>query len=315
MFAEIIIPLALPKNYTWAIPARFQALVSPGIRVEVLLGRNKKYAGIIKKITLEKPAAFEPKEILQVIDETPILHPTQLEFWEWIASYYMCTEGEVMQAAVPANLKLTSESILIWNEDRTLDFSDLTDNEYVVAEALHIKKELRLSEVQQLVDSSHVYPLIKKLIEKEVCFIWEALKDKYKAKRETFIRLSEAYKSEAALETPQSYFDAVIDEYEERRNTLIAELKKIEGVQVAIPKGSFYCIAQLPVKNSDAFAQWLLEEFDVDGETIMVAPAAGFYATPGQGKDEVRLAYVLNLEAINAAMDCLEEGLKAYKAL
>lgn len=94
MFAEIIIPLALPKNYTWAIPARFQALVSPGIRVEVLLGRNKKYAGIIKKITLEKPAAFEPKEILQVIDETPILHPTQLEFWEWIAAYYMCTEGK-----------------------------------------------------------------------------------------------------------------------------------------------------------------------------------------------------------------------------
>jgi primosomal protein N' (replication factor Y) len=201
LFAEIIIPLALPKNYTWAIPARFQALVSPGIRVEVLLGRNKKYAGIIKKITLEKPAAFEPKEILQVIDETPILHPTQLEFWEWIAAYYMCTEGEVMQAAVPANLKLTSESILIWNEDRTLDFSDLTDNEYIVAEALHIKKELRLSEVQQLVDSSHVYPLIKKLIEKEVCFIWEALKDKYKAKRETFIRLSETYNSEASIET------------------------------------------------------------------------------------------------------------------
>ena len=201
MFAEIIIPLALPKNYTWAIPAKFQALVVPGIRVEVLLGRNKKYAGIVKKTFLEKPAAFEPKEILQVIDETPILHPTQLAFWEWIASYYMCTEGEVMQAAVPANLKLTSESILIWNEDRTLDFSDLSDNEYLVAEALHIKKELRLSEVQQIVDASHVYPLIKKLIEKEVCFIWEALKDKYKAKRETFISLSKTYHSEEALET------------------------------------------------------------------------------------------------------------------
>jgi len=119
--------------------------------------------------------------------------------------------------------------------------------------------------------------------------------------------------SEAALETPQSYFDAVIDEYEERRNTLIAELKKIEGVQVAIPKGAFYCIAQLPVKNSDAFAQWLLEHFDVDGETVMVAPAGGFYSTPGVGLNQIRIAYVLKKESLIKAVNIIKEALKVYK--
>ena len=99
--------------------------------------------------------------------------------------------------------------------------------------------------------------------------------------------------SEAALQTPQSYFDEVIEEYVERRNVLIEELSKIEGVKVAKPKGAFYCIAELPVKNADKFAQWLLESFDVNKETIMVAPAAGFYSTPGVGLNQIRIAYVL----------------------
>ncbi|WP_272021999.1 pyridoxal phosphate-dependent aminotransferase [Olleya namhaensis] len=119
--------------------------------------------------------------------------------------------------------------------------------------------------------------------------------------------------SEAALETPQSYFDDVIEEYVERRNVLIEELNKIEGVQVANPKGAFYCIAQLPIKNSDVFAQWLLEDFDVDGETVMVAPAAGFYSTPGVGLNQIRIAYVLNTESLKKAVNILKEALKVYK--
>ncbi|MEM5564111.1 pyridoxal phosphate-dependent aminotransferase [Psychroserpens sp. AS72] len=119
--------------------------------------------------------------------------------------------------------------------------------------------------------------------------------------------------SEAALETPQSYFDDVIEEYVERRNVLIEELNKIEGVQVANPKGAFYCIAQLPIKNSDAFAQWLLESFDVDGETVMVAPAAGFYSTPGVGLNQIRIAYVLNTDSLKKAVHIIKEALKVYK--
>jgi len=119
--------------------------------------------------------------------------------------------------------------------------------------------------------------------------------------------------SEAALQTPQSYFDEVIDEYVKRRNTLIRELEKIEGVKVAKPNGAFYCIAELPIKNADKFAQWLLETFDYNNETVMVAPAAGFYSTPGVGLNQIRIAYVLNETSLIKAVKILGEALKAYK--
>ncbi len=120
--------------------------------------------------------------------------------------------------------------------------------------------------------------------------------------------------SEAALGTPKSYFDDVINEYVERRNTLIEELKKIDGIKVAKPKGAFYCIVELPVKNADDFAQWLLEEFNLNGETIMVAPAAGFYSTKGLGENQVRIAYVLKKEDLIASVNILREALKQYNA-
>ena len=121
--------------------------------------------------------------------------------------------------------------------------------------------------------------------------------------------------SEAALDTPQSYFDDVITEYKERRDTLISELQKIDGVKVATPKGAFYCIAKLPIKNADNFARWLLESYAFNGETVMVAPAAGFYSTPGVGLDEVRIAYVLKKEDLIRSVQILKEALKVYNAL
>ncbi len=118
--------------------------------------------------------------------------------------------------------------------------------------------------------------------------------------------------SEAALETPQSYFDDVIKEYTSRRDLLIAGLESIEGVKVATPKGAFYCIAELPVKNADDFAKWLLEEYQLDNETIMVAPAAGFYSTPNTGLNQVRIAYVLKKENLERAIMILKDALNVY---
>jgi aspartate aminotransferase len=118
--------------------------------------------------------------------------------------------------------------------------------------------------------------------------------------------------SEAALDTPQTYFDDVKKEYEARRNILISELNKLEGVVVARPQGAFYCIAQLPIDNADHFAQWLLEDFNVNGETVMVAPAAGFYATEGLGNNQIRIAYVLEKEDLIRAVHILKEALKVY---
>jgi aspartate aminotransferase len=118
--------------------------------------------------------------------------------------------------------------------------------------------------------------------------------------------------SEAALETPQSYFEEVIDEYVARRNLLITELNKLEGVKVATPQGAFYCVAELPIADADHFAQWLLESFEVNGNTVMVAPAAGFYATPGLGKNQIRIAYVLEKEQLVKAVQILGKALTEY---
>ena len=118
--------------------------------------------------------------------------------------------------------------------------------------------------------------------------------------------------SEAALDTPQNYFDDVIVEYVDRRNTIIAELQKIDGVTVAKPKGAFYCIAELPVKDADHFAQWLLEDFNLNNETVMVAPAAGFYSTKGLGLNQVRIAYVLKKEDLIRSVSILKSALKVY---
>lgn len=118
--------------------------------------------------------------------------------------------------------------------------------------------------------------------------------------------------SEAALDTPASYFTDVNKEYKERRDALVAALEKIPGVKVAQPKGAFYCMAQLPIKDADHFAQWLLESFNYQGETTMVAPAAGFYSSKGFGSNEVRIAYVLKKEDLVKAVKIIEEALKFY---
>jgi primosomal protein N' (replication factor Y) len=198
-FAEIIIPLALPKNYTWQVPSQMLDTIRPGCRVEVNLGKNKKYAGIVKRVHKEKPGFFEPKEILNVLDAEPVVYEEQLLLWEWMASYYMCSEGEVMAAALPSHFKLSSETILIFNEEYGEDFSALDHDEYLVAEALLIKNELKLSEVQQILDSSHVYPVINKLIQKKVCYVWEALKQSYSPKKEIYVLLNPEYNNEEKL--------------------------------------------------------------------------------------------------------------------
>jgi primosomal protein N' (replication factor Y) (superfamily II helicase) len=200
LFAEIIIPLTLPKNYTWSIPDEFLEKVVVGTRVEIDL-RNKKYTGIVKNIHANAPDAFVPKPILSVLEEDPLIFPAQLTLWQWIANYYMCTEGEVYNAAVPSYFKLNSESILVYNEEYGDDFSLLNNEEYLVGEALFIKKELKFSEVQLILDSRKIYNIIRQLVIKKVCFVWESLKDRYVPKKESYVVLNTLYDNDEAMST------------------------------------------------------------------------------------------------------------------
>jgi primosomal protein N' (replication factor Y) len=199
LYADVIIPLALPKTYTWTVPQHMRESLRPGCRVEVNLGKNKKYAGVVKGVHTERPEFIDAKEILSLLDVEPVVFEPQLKLWEWMSAYYMCSEGEVMAAALPAHFKLSSETVLIYNEEYGDDFSALDHDEFLVAEALLIKHELKLPEVQLLLDSSHVYPVINRLIHKKVCHVWEALKQAYSAKKETFVLLNRQYDDEDEL--------------------------------------------------------------------------------------------------------------------
>lgn len=198
LWAEVILPLAVPKTYTYSVPSHLQDRVVKGCRAEVVFGKNKKYAGIIKSVTKERPP-YETKEIVNVIDDEPVIFEQQLQLWHWMSEYYMCSEGEVMAAALPTHLKLSSETTILFNEEYGDDFSALDEQEYLVAEGLLLKRQLKLPEVQQILDVNHVYPVIKRLIEKKVCFVWEAFTEKYATKKEKYVILNPEYDNDDKL--------------------------------------------------------------------------------------------------------------------
>ncbi|MCD2425434.1 primosomal protein N' [Niabella pedocola] len=229
-FAEVVIPLALPLNYTWAVPEHLKEAALVGCRVEVNLGKTKKYAGVIKRIHQTPPEFFEAKELVSVLDAAPVVFESQLQLWEWMARYYMCTEGEVMAAALPAHFKLSSETILVFNEEAGDDFTELDHEAFLVAEALLLRKELKLTEVQLILDSSHVYPVVNRLIQGKICYVWESLKDSYNPKKETYVLLHPDYDNEAALEQLLNT-DAKLQRAEKQLELLLGYLhfQKTEG--------------------------------------------------------------------------------------
>jgi primosomal protein N' (replication factor Y) (superfamily II helicase) len=169
-----------------------------GVRVEVPFGKNKVYSAIVVDIHSNAPAQYEAKEIISVIDTDAIITRIQLEFWQWLAAYYCCTLGEVMNAALPAGLKLDSETQVILHQDFDGNIENLTDKEYLVYEALTIQNELSIDQVQKILNIKTVRPIIYRLLEKKVLLIKAELKAKYKAKTVTCVRLKEPYKSNQA---------------------------------------------------------------------------------------------------------------------
>jgi len=198
LWAEVILPLAIPKTYTYRIPEHLKEKAIIGGRVEVVFGKNKKYAGIVQTVSANRPP-YETKEILSLIDDEPVVYPNQLQLWKWISEYYMCSVGEVMAAALPAHFKLNSETILEFNEEYGEDFSALGNEEYLVAEALLIKKELRLPEIQEILDVNHVYPVIKKLIDKKVCYVFESFNERYKPRKQNYVLLNPDYENDEKM--------------------------------------------------------------------------------------------------------------------
>lgn len=193
LFVEVVLPLAISKTYTYRVPHAWNADVEVGKRVIVQFGKNKVYSAVIYKVINTAPERYEAKYILDVLDEKPVVDETQLRLWEWLASYYLCTLGEVMQAALPAALKLASETRIIAANTGTVDRSALNDREFLILDALELSPELKVSDIIKLLGQKTVFPLLKRLFEKGFILISEEIIPKYKPKLKTFISLHKDY--------------------------------------------------------------------------------------------------------------------------
>ena len=196
LFAEILLPLPIPGSFTYRVPYELNDKAKVGQRAVVQFGKTKIMSGLIVSLTTEVPDCNNIKYLLDILDDDPVVNARQLQLWNWISSYYLCYPGEVMQAALPSALKLSSESKIMLSEDFEVDSMTLSDNEFLIVEALQIQPQLTITEVSKIIGYKKVMPLIKTMIEKKIVVMQEELQQKYKAKYERYVRLSNAYRDE-----------------------------------------------------------------------------------------------------------------------
>jgi primosomal protein N' (replication factor Y) len=192
-FVNVVLPLAISKAYTYRVPHNLANNIAIGKRVVVQFGRNRVYTAIIFSISDKAPVGYEAKYILDVLDEFPIVTAQQLALWEWMSAYYLCTLGEVMQAALPSALKLASETKVSLNPDTQYDKSTLTDKEFLLLDALEIQPVLAISEIVKILDQKTVFPILRALFDKGMITISEELTEKYRAKTKTYVQLNSFY--------------------------------------------------------------------------------------------------------------------------
>lgn len=198
-FVEVVLPLAVKKTFTYRITEEQDVLLQPGMRVAVPFGKKKIFTGLVIDKHQQPPLLYEAKEIHEVLDEYPVVTPQQIQLWTWISEYYMCSLGEVFKAAMPSAFLLESETKIIFNPDFKGTPQELTDEEYLIFEALQHQTQLSLLDIQAILDKKTIIPLIQKLIQRGLIQLQEEIHEIYKPKLVRFIRLAESFHSEDAL--------------------------------------------------------------------------------------------------------------------
>lgn len=198
LFVEVILPLSLAINYTYRVPYELNDQIAVGKRVVVQFGKHKLYTALIKTVTSVPPVHYEAKYIIDVVDELPIVNAEQFKFWDWIAQYYLCNEGDVMNAALPNGMKLASETTLILREDFSGE-ANLTDKELLIVDVLSRQQKITVDQIAKLLGQKTVYPLINALINKEVVIAAEEVVERYKPLLKSFIALNPFYKNQQHL--------------------------------------------------------------------------------------------------------------------
>lgn len=234
LFADIILPVPLPKLFTYSIPDELKAQVVIGKRVVIPFGQKKVYSGLVQNIHKEKPEAYETKPILSVLDSEPVVNTVQLKFWDWLADYYQCTLGEVYKAALPSGLKMESETRVIYNADFEAE-KPLSSRENQVLDIVSNKKVCSIQEINQLSGLKNSLPVVKRLLDLNALFVNEKLKEAYKPKTEKVLQIHPDYRSDEKLEAAFTQLERA-PKQQTVLMTLISEAgglrKAMEGVVV-----------------------------------------------------------------------------------
>ena len=198
-FIEVIVPLSLPKTFTYKVSESEFSFIKKGMRIAVPFGKNKIYTALVIDLHREEPTLYEAKEIHQILDENPIVNEFQINHWFWIASYYMCTIGDVYRGALPSALLLESETIISQNNETFVDQTSFTDDEFLIYEALQHQSSLNIQNIIDILNKKTVLPVIQKLINKNIISLQEEIQSAYKPKLVKYIRLHENYFAEEKL--------------------------------------------------------------------------------------------------------------------
>ncbi len=220
-FINVILPLAISRTYTYRVPVGLNEGIAIGKRVVVQFGKSRIYTAIIHSISESAPELYEAKYIIDVLDDEPIVNVHQLQLWQWIADYYMCNIGEVMQAALPAALKLASETRVVLLDEASYNKAELSDKEFLIVDALEIQPELKVGDIAKLLGQKTVFPLLKALFNKGVIHISEEIVERYKPRRKAYIVLNPLYNDG---ESRRALFE-VLEKAPKQLDALLAYLK------------------------------------------------------------------------------------------
>jgi primosomal protein N' (replication factor Y) len=198
-FAEVILPLSLAKTFTYSVSESEYNYIKKGMRLAVPFGKSKIYTALVIDTHKNQPTLYEAKEIHQILDEKPIVTEVQIAHWQWIASYYMCAIGDVYRGAMPSALLLESETIISQKTDIFVDESELSDDEYLIYQALQQQSSLKIQDIVGILNKKNIFPVIQKLIDKKILVLQEEMLESYKPKLVRYIRLNSTYESDFGL--------------------------------------------------------------------------------------------------------------------
>jgi len=252
MFVDVIVPVSVPNTYTYGVPVELQEQMSVGLRVAVEFGKRKRYSAVVVNIHDRKPDVYNPKPVISILDEKPLITETQLSFWHWMSTYYMANIGDVLTAALPSALRLSSETEIELVMNNELDTKSLSNEEFLLFEALSQQSKISFDDARAILDMQNIYPVLQRLIEKQVITVRESLHKKYKPKLEAYIRLSPLHESEAALQTLLD----TLERAPKQQEALLYYLSKTGSKAKWVQKTNF----QKEMKVSAAMVKALLEK-------------------------------------------------------